>query len=78
MFRFVADLTNVREMDVLFLEYVASRLAYELCERITQSSDKLKTLISVYQDHKNVAKLANGIETGATEPPLDDYIATRL
>lgn len=78
MFRFVADLVNVREMTPLFCEYLAARLGYETCERITQSSDKLKVLISVYQDHKNAAKIANGIETGATEPPLDDYIATRL
>lgn len=78
MYRFVASVTNVRQMKVLFLEYVAARLAYETCERITQSTDELKVLLSVYQDHERRAKVEDGIETGATEPPLDDYIVTRL
>jgi hypothetical protein len=78
MLRFVADVRDVRAMDDMFCEGLAARIGYETCERITQSVEKLKTLISVYQDHMSTARLVNGIETSATEPPLDDYIATRL
>jgi len=78
LFRFVADLTNVRQMTDLFLEYLAARIAMETCQRITQSDTKLQGISNIYQYHKNQSKIANGIETGATEPPLDDYIATRL
>ena len=78
MFRFVADVINVREMTALFCEYLAASVACECCERLTQSSDKLKVVISVFKHHESNAKTQNSIETGATEPPLDDYIATRL
>lgn len=78
MYRFVADITNVREMTALFSEYLAARVALETCQRITQSDSKLQAISNIYQHHKAQSKIANGIETGPTEPPLDDWIATRL
>ena len=76
--RFIADTIDVRNFDPMFCEGLAARLAYEICEPITQSSDKKKTIISVYNEHMTSARLCDAIEQGATEPELDDYLATRL
>jgi len=77
VFRFVADMVDVREFDDLFCEGLAARMALEVCEPITQSSEKLKTIASIYTQHMNDARTVNGIETGSVEPPMDDYIACR-
>jgi hypothetical protein len=76
--RFIADVTNVREMDALFCEFLAATIGREVCERLTQSSDKLKTIDAIKSQMEHEAILVDAIETGATEPPLDDYISTRL
>ena len=77
VFRFSADVTDVTLMDDLFCEGLASRLALELCERLTQSATKLAAIASEYKQFMGEARTINGIETSATQPPLDDYIATR-
>lgn len=75
--RFSCDWTSVITMDSLFCEALAARLAYEICESITQSTDKLKTITGLYTQAITKAKNVNGIEVGYEYPPLDDYIACR-
>lgn len=75
--RFVADMVNVAEMTPLFCELLAARIGLEICESLTQSSDKLKTIGSEYEKFGTEARIINGIETGSEEPPLDDYLACR-
>jgi len=76
-FRFVADITDVSKMGPMLCEAIAARIGYEICPRLTQSEEKTKRIISVYQEHATTARLNDAIVQGATEPPLDDYIATR-
>ncbi len=78
IFRFVADVTNVAEMDDLFCEALATRVGMETCETITNSNTKQQTLINMYTEFRGEAITVNGIEVGPTEPPEDDYIACRL
>jgi hypothetical protein len=78
IFRFAADVSDVLQMDPLFCEYFACRIAMEVCERLTQSTTKLKTIASMYKMLQTEAIAVNGIETDPTEPPLDDYIACRV
>ena len=78
VFRFAADVVQVGVMDDMFCEGLAARLGWENCERITQSSDKLKTCMGIYKQSMTEARLINGIEEGPTEPPVDDYIACRV
>ena len=78
MLRFVADTVDVTKMDDMFCEGLAARIGLEICEPITQSSDKLKTIASIYEKHMGDARLVNGVETGSEEPPTDDYIACRM
>lgn len=76
--RFVADVVNVVEMDDLFCEGLAARIAVETCETITNSNTKQQTCNNAYSKFMGEARVVNAIEQGPTEPPEDDYIACRL
>jgi hypothetical protein len=76
--RFAGDIIKVRDMDDLFCEGLASRLAYETCEKITGSTDKQKLAMQNYSMAMADARRVNSIELSAEEPPVDDYISTRL
>jgi hypothetical protein len=75
--RFAADVANVLEMDPMFCEGLGARLGLEICEEITQSREKILTISSEYKTFMSEARVVNGIETGATEPPEDDYLSCR-
>ena len=62
----------------MFCEGLSCRIALEVCEKLTQSSEKLKGIDGEYKVFMGDARDTNGIEQGSVEPPLDDYIATRL
>lgn len=75
--RFVADVTDVRRMDDLFCEMFAARIGLEVCEPLTQSSAKLGTIAKIYQEWRDQASVANAIEQGYEDPPIDDYVNCR-
>jgi hypothetical protein len=75
--RFVANVADVSSMDPMFCEGFAARLALELCEPITQSSEKIGVATKMYTKFMTEARMVNGIETGPVEPPLDDWINCR-
>lgn len=76
-FRYVADTSNIGAMDDMFCEGWAARIAEEVCEPLTQSTEKLKNIASIYKMVMTEARVVNGIEEGPTEPPEDDYITCR-
>ncbi len=76
--RFVADIADVTLMDPMFCEGLGARIGLEVCEPLTQSSAKLNTISQIYKTFMGDARAVNGIETGSTEPPLDDYISCRV
>ena len=76
-FRFVADITDVSMMDPMFCEGLACRIAAEICEALTQSTTKLGNIAGFYKSVMGEARTVNAIESGATEPPTDDYIQCR-
>lgn len=76
-FRFVADTANVPDMDDMFCEGWAARIGVEVCEPLTQSAEKIKTCEGMYRLVMSEARIVNGIETGPTEPPEDDWITCR-
>lgn len=77
IFRFVADITDVPSMDSLFCEGLAARLAYELCETLTQSPEKKKAVAAEYAQFIGDARLINAIEIGTTEPTEEEYLGAR-
>jgi hypothetical protein len=76
-YRFVADVTDVTAFDDQFCEGLAWKVALEVAPKLTQSSKKLEDIAAGYKLFMGEARLVNGIETGPTEPPEDDYIAAR-
>ncbi len=77
VFRFAADVTQVGLFDDLFGEGLSCRIALELTEGITQSEQKKKDNASEYDKFMGEARIVGGIEKGAANMPLDDYIACR-
>lgn len=78
VYRFVADVSYVPDMDDMFCHGLGYRIAYETCERITQSTEKKSAALQAYTHFMTEARMVNGIETGPTEPAEDDYITCRL
>lgn len=77
IFSFIADIEDVSQMDPMFCEGLAAVVALAVCEPITQSTAKVQVAAQLLKKVESEAIAVNGIETGPTEPPLDDYIATR-
>lgn len=76
--RYVAQITDPNLMDALFRELLATRMAYEMCEELTQSNTKKDML---YRDAKDIlleAKRNNAIENVSAETPVDTWITARL
>lgn len=78
LLRFIADVTNVSKMDDMFCEGLAARLAYDLCETLTQSTAKQAQALARYKQVMGEARIVNGIETSADQPAEDDYIMCRI
>lgn len=78
LFRFAADIADPVQFDPMFVSGFAWRLAYEIVEPLTQSSSKKADIKKDYEGQMTEARMVNGIETGPTEAPLDDYIACRI
>ena len=77
MLRFVADVANVADMDDMFCEGLGARVGFEVCEALTQSTEKRRVCMGAYDMAMSAARAVNGIETGPTEPPEDDWVTCR-
>jgi hypothetical protein len=78
VYRFVGDLSVVSAFDPMFCEGFAARIGMEACESVIGTADKAKLIAGLYAGAIREARLVNGIENGAVQPDLDDWIATRL
>lgn len=78
VFRFISDAQDVQKFHDMFCECLAARLGLEICEPLNQSSAKLQTLGQIYKLYRGEAILQDGIEAGPEEPPLEDFVATRV
>lgn len=77
VFRFVANVTDVRKMDPMFCEALAADIAKATCETLTQSTAKKQIAQQEYDRAIGMAALQNGIEVGGEEPVMDDWLAVR-
>jgi hypothetical protein len=76
-FRFAADIADPAQFDPMFVEGFASRIGFEICEEVTQSTAKQGACASAYKQFMSEARTVNAIEEGPTEPPEDAYIECR-
>jgi len=77
-FKYVARVTDTSRYDVLFVEALAYRLAYEACERITQSNTKSSGLLQEYEVTMARAKRINGQEDAPENYVEDEWIRARV
>ena len=76
--RYVAKITDPTIFDALFVDSLACRIAWQLCERITQSNSKKQLIYEEYRISIQEAKKMNAIEIGHLIAPQDEWISGRL
>lgn len=75
--RYIANVTDPVQMDSLFREAFSCKLAFELCEELTQSNPKKESLRADYKEIISQARLTNAIEKVADQPPEDEWVTVR-
>jgi hypothetical protein len=75
--RYISQVTDPNTFDALFVDTVATRLAAELCEALTQSTSKKKALFDEYDDSLTRAKRADGQENPPAPYEEDEWISVR-
>lgn len=75
--RYVARMEDPTVFDAMFVEALASRIAYELCEAITQSNTKKQAAAQDYTRAISEARRINAIERVAQKPPEDEWVTVR-
>jgi len=75
--RYIWDVTDVNLMDALFQEALATDIALEICEKLTQSNTKKADLKDDLKEIIQEARRTNAIEVVAQTPPEDTFITVR-
>jgi hypothetical protein len=75
--RYVSRVENVGLWDPLFVELLASRLAMEACETLTQSETKFNRCAQVYKDALIEAVSRDAIEKAPDELPWGTWLESR-
>lgn len=81
MLRFVADVIDVYDMDPMFCEGLAARIATEIAPSTVDPEKLSITLANVrahYKGEMRSARLANCLEIGFDTPPRDEWLAVRF
>lgn len=75
---YVSDITSTTLFDAMFVEALASVIAFRSVEKITGSDKKKVGLKADMIDAINVAKRIGSIEKQSDERPEDDWVLARL
>lgn len=75
--RYIRSVTDPNVYDILFVDAAACRLAFELCEALTQSNTKKDALFQEYDDSLLRAKRVDAQENPPTQFEEDDWISVR-
>lgn len=78
IYRFVADVVDVTQFDDMFCAGLAYRLALSTAPVLTNSNTTKQMVAQEYQKFMGEGRILGGIESGATEPPEDDFVVARL
>lgn len=76
-FRYVQRITNVALFTPMFVEALASRLALEACETLTQSDSKYQRVAAQYREALMRAARADAIENPPDELPEGSWLDSR-
>lgn len=75
--RYVYNVTDPNEMSPLFREALACKMAYQMCEELTQSNSKKAEVQDAYKEAIKEAKKSNAIQKVAQMPPEDPWVTCR-
>ena len=75
--RYVAIITDPTQFDALFVEALACKIAWHLCEALTQSNTKKTAAQQEYVLAIREARKMNAIEIGTQKQPIDEWLAAR-
>lgn len=75
--RYIDRIEDPASFDALFIDAAACRLAFELCESLTQSNTKKNDLWQEYDDALTRAKRVDGQENPPAQFEEDDWLAVR-
>ena len=75
--RYIKQVTDPNQMTPLFREYLATKLAFELCEKLTQSNTKKESLKEDMKDIISQAKKSSAIQNVPANSPDDTWLALR-
>lgn len=77
--RFIKDVTDANIWDPMFIEMYACKIAWHLCESLTQSNTKKEALKNEYGLLRTEARQMNAFEQGADrKQPVDEWLTARL
>jgi hypothetical protein len=75
--RYIRQVIDPNEFDSMFTDAVATRLALELCEALTQSNTKKQMLFEEYDQSLNGARRVDGQENPPAVFEEDEWIEVR-
>lgn len=75
--RFVKDVTNVDLMDPMFQLALAAKIAFQVCEEITNSNAKQQLAEKRYKEAVMGARRVNAIEKPGVKPGVDSWLTVR-
>lgn len=75
---YVSTLADPNDMDSCFIEALASKLALEICEKVTQSATKRKLARDDYDDAMATAKKANAYESLPSQQDYSSWVSARM
>ena len=75
--RYVARITDPTQFDALFVDALACKIAWQLCEALTQSNTKKQAANQEYVLAIREARKMNAIEIGTQSQPIDEWILAR-
>lgn len=74
---YISTLSDPNDMDACFVEAFASKLAWECCEKITQSATKRKLAKDAYDDAMDTARKANAYESIPAKQDYSSWVDAR-
>lgn len=76
--RCVVDVLDPAMMSSLFIEGLAAKMAFEMCEEITQSNTKKAALSIDYENIMKRARRSNAFQVVAGQFPDDSFLTARF
>lgn len=76
--RYISRVTDPTQFDVAFIEALASKIAWNCCEQITQSNEKKAVAEKDYKTAISEASKTDAFEDEAQDPPPSSWETARM